>query len=112
MSDTRKIEEQTKEELLKDCELSLEDLGKVTGGGTGDTGGVFEQNPDGTYNLYDGQEFNIGRTCQVTGTYLNATLNTAIHFEYYEEHILPTGEWALDMGHRTCTLGYIISNLD
>ena len=32
MSDTRKIEEQTKEELLKDCELSLEDLGKVTGG--------------------------------------------------------------------------------
>ena len=32
MSDTRIIEEQTKEELLKDCELSLEDLEKVSGG--------------------------------------------------------------------------------
>ena len=32
MNDTRKIEEQTKEELLKDCELSLEDLEKVSGG--------------------------------------------------------------------------------
>ena len=107
MSDTRKIEEQTKEELLKDCELSLEDLGKVTGG----TGGVFEQNPDGTYNLYDGQEFNMGWSFQVVGTYLNATLNTAIHLDYYEEYILPTGERSLDMGHRICTLGYIISNL-
>ena len=32
MNDTRIIEEQTKEELLKDCELSLEDLEKVSGG--------------------------------------------------------------------------------
>ena len=87
--------------------LTEEELEKVTGG----TGGVFEQNPDGTYNLYDGQEFNIGRTCQVTGTYLNATLNTTIHFEYYEEYILPTGERFLESGHRTCALGYIISNL-
>ena len=32
MNDTRKIEEQTKEELLKEHELSLEDLEKVSGG--------------------------------------------------------------------------------
>ena len=98
-----------KDKFLKDHELSLEDLGKVTGG----TGGVFEQNPDGTYNLYDGQcfHFNTGRSCEVRGTYLNATLNTAIHFEYYEEYILPTGEQFLDIGHSTCPLGYIISNL-
>ena len=32
MNDTRKIEEQTKEELLKDCELSMEDLEQVSGG--------------------------------------------------------------------------------
>ena len=32
MNDTRIIEEQTKEELLKDCELSLEDLEQVSGG--------------------------------------------------------------------------------
>ena len=32
MSDTRKNEEQTREELLKDCELSLGDLEKVSGG--------------------------------------------------------------------------------
>ena len=32
MSDTRKIEEQTKEELLKEHEVSLEDLEKVSGG--------------------------------------------------------------------------------
>ena len=90
-------------------ELSMDELDKVVGGG----GGVFEQNPDGTYNLYDGQCFNIGisRLCQVMGTYLNATLNTAIHFEYYEEYILPTGEQFLDIGHSTCPLGYIISNL-
>ena len=36
MNDTRKIEEQTKEELLKDHELSLEDLEKVTGGFDGE----------------------------------------------------------------------------
>ena len=32
MSDTRKIEEQTKEELLKEHEVSMEDLEKVSGG--------------------------------------------------------------------------------
>ena len=32
MNDTRKNEEQTKEELLKDRELSLEDLDNVSGG--------------------------------------------------------------------------------
>ena len=32
MNETRKIEEQTKEELLKEHELSLEDLEKVSGG--------------------------------------------------------------------------------
>ena len=32
MSDTRKIEEQTKEELPKEHEMSMEDLDKVAGG--------------------------------------------------------------------------------
>ena len=32
MSDTRKIEEQTREELLKEHEVSMEDLEKVSGG--------------------------------------------------------------------------------
>ena len=98
-----------KNKFLKEQELSLEDLEKVTGG----TGGVFEQNPDGTYNLYDGQHFNIGisRLGEVMGTYLNATLNTFIDFLYYEEYILPTGEQVLDTGRSTCPLGYIISNL-
>ena len=103
------MNESIKDRFLKAHALNDDDLDKVVGGVGG---GVFEQNPDGTYNLYDGQYFNIGsRSCQVTGTYLNATLNTAIHFEYYEESIGPTGQWILDTGHRTCTLGYIISNL-
>ena len=32
MNDTRKIEEQTREELLKEHEVSMEDLEKVSGG--------------------------------------------------------------------------------
>mgnify|MGYP003315533288 FL=1 len=105
MSDTRKIEEQTKEELLKDCELSLEDLGKVTGG----TGGVFEQNPDGTYNIYEGQSFYYGASyCVVLGTYLNATLDTSIYFECYYSFSSPNGESHLVQEDESTKLRYLI----
>ena len=101
MSDTRKIEEQTKEELLKEHELSLEDLEQVHGGIT--------QNADGTYNIYEGQSFYYGASyCVVLGTYLNATLDTSIYFECYYSFSSPNGESHLVQEDETTKLRYLI----
>ena len=98
-----------RDRFLKDHELSLEDLEKVTGG----TGDVFEQNPDGTYNLYDGQVFLLGATSYtVMGTYPNATLNTHIHLEYFLETISLNGERSLDFGSCYLSLSSILTDMN
>ena len=90
---------------LKAHELSLEDLEKVTGG----TGGVFEQNPDGTYNIYEGQSFYYGASyCVVLGTYLNATLDTDIYFECYYSFTSPNGVPHLTQEDESTKLRYLI----
>ena len=67
-------------------ELSLDELDEVIGGSP-------EQNPDGTYNIYDGQRINFDPTkfALVNGTYLNATGNTVIYFHYY--NTTPNGDY-------------------
>ena len=94
-----------KEKFLKEHELSMEDLEQVVGG----TGGVFEQNPDGTYNIYEGQSFYYGANyCVVLGTYLNATLDTSIYYEYYYSFSSLNGESHLQVGHESTKLRYLI----
>ena len=75
-----------KDKFLIEHELSLDELDKVIGGSP-------DQNPDGTYNIYDGQKINFDPTkfAYVVGTYLNATGNTVIYFHYY--NINPNGEY-------------------
>ena len=74
-----------KDKFLKEHALSDEDLEKVVGGGP-------EQNPDGTYNIYDGQLiiFSSVSYAYVTGTYLNATGDTII--QYYRYDTYPNGD--------------------
>ena len=91
-----------KNKYLKEHEVSMEDLEKVTGG-------VFEQNPDGTYNLYEGQSFYYGASyCVVLGTYLNATLDTSIYFECYYSYSSPNGESHLLQEDESTKLRYLI----
>ena len=90
-------------------ELSMNELEKVTGG----TGGVFEQNPDGTYNIYEGQGFFLGATFYtVIGTYPNATLNTDIKLEYFLESISPNGGTFLNTGSCWLRLSSILTDMN
>ena len=59
-------------------ELSMNELDEVTGGSP-------EQNPDGTYNIYDGQLIRRPDMwyAYVYGNYPNATLSTMIEYCYY-----------------------------
>ena len=91
-------------------ELSMDELDKVVGGVVG---GVFEQNPDGTYNLYDGQVFLLGATSYtVMGTYPNATLNTHIKLEYFLETISPNGGTSLNFGSCYLSLSSILTDMN
>ena len=86
-------------------ELSMNELDEVVGG----TGGAFEQNPDGTYNICEGQSFYFGASyCVVLGTYLNATLDTLIHYEWYYSFSSPNGESHLQAGDESTKLRYLI----
>ena len=90
-------------------ELSMDELDKVVGG----TGDGFEQNPDGTYNLYDGQVFLLGATSYtVMGTYPNATLNTHIKLEYFLESPSPNGGISLNFGSCYLSLSSILTDMN
>ena len=90
-------------EKLKQHALSDEDLEKVVGGG-------FEQNPDGTYNIYDGQLIILSSVsyAYVTGTYLNATGDTII--QYYRYTTYPNGDFRNEKEGYDC-LSELLQNI-